>query len=429
MKRNMEEHLIKWKNKTRRKPLIIYGARQTGKTYSIKEFGNKYFDHTLYINFEINQKIIKDFEEDISPAFLIHRMEVFFNQKINPDTTLIFFDEIQACERALTSLKYFCEDAPEYHVIAAGSLLGVAMNRVKYSFPVGKVDQINMYPMSLDEFILALGEDMLLEEIKNCYKEKIKMDSLLHEKALQIYREYLLVGGMPEAVSVYAEEKSIMDTIDIQNNILNAYIADMAKYASTSDTTKIMACFDSIPAQLAKDNRKFQYKVVAQGGKASMFGTSIDWLLAAGIVTKCERVEHGIHPLEIYKNLSAFKIYMSDVGLLTTKAGTTSYDIISGNDHVFIGALTENYIANTLERNRYKLYYWSSGGEAEVDFIIEQEGKVVPIEVKAREHTKSRSLSVFHSKYKAEKTIRFSSRNFGWENAIEAIPLYAAWLV
>ncbi|HWT75348.1 MAG TPA: ATP-binding protein [Mobilitalea sp.] len=429
MKRNIEEQLLKWKNKSRRKPLIVYGARQIGKTYSVKEFGKKYFEHIIYINFEANQKIVKDFEEDISPSFLIHRMEIFFNQKINSDKTLIFFDEIQACERALASLKYFCEDAPEYFVIAAGSLLGVAMNREKYSFPVGKVDQINMYPMRLDEFIRALGEDLLLEEIVSCFKEKKKIDPVLHDKALQIYREYLIVGGMPEAVVIYTEEKNLLDVGEIQNHILNAYVADMAKYATASDTAKIMASFDSIPAQLAKDNRKFQYKVIAQGGKASLFGASIDWLLAAGIVTKCERVEHGIHPLEIYKNLSAFKLYMSDVGLLTTKAGTTAYDIISGNDYIFIGALTENYIANILEMNRYKLYYWSSGGEAELDFIIEQDGKVVPIEVKAREHTKSRSLSFFHSKYKAEKTIRFSSRNFGWENGIEAIPLYAAWLV
>ncbi|HHV09625.1 MAG TPA: ATP-binding protein [Clostridiales bacterium] len=429
MKRNIEEQLIQWKQKRRRKPLILYGARQIGKTYSIKEFGKKYFENTIYINFEINQKIIKDFDENISPSFLLHRMEVFFGQKIDPNKTLIIFDEIQACERALTSLKYFYEDVPEYHIIAAGSLLGVAMNREKYSFPVGKVDYLNMYPMRLDEFMLALGEELLLEEIRTCYFEKRKMDSVLHDKALQLYREYLIIGGMPEAVAEYSLEKDVLNTAEIQQGILNAYVSDMAKYATPSDTTKIMACFDSIPAQLAKDNRKFQYKVVAQGGKTSLFGASIDWLLAAGIVTKCEKVEHGIHPLGIYKNLSSFKLYMSDVGLLTTKAGTTAYDIISGNDHVFIGALTENYIANILEMNRYKLYYWTSGGEAEVDFIIEQEGKVVPVEVKAREHTKSRSLSVFLSKYPAETSIRFSGRNFGWENGIESIPLYAAWLV
>lgn len=429
MKRNIEQQLIYWKNKKRRKPLIIHGARQVGKTYIIKAFGEKYFDNILYLNFEIDRKVVKDFEENISPSFLLHRLEIYFKQKIDPERTLIFFDEIQACERALTSLKYFLEDVPQYHVIAAGSLLGVALNREKYSFPVGKVEQLNMYPMTFEEFLRALHEDMLAEEIRSCYTQKKKMDYILHEKAMQLYREYLIVGGMPEAVDVYIEEKSLMEAIEVQHEILDAYVADMAKYATPTETTKIMACFDSIPAQLAKDNKKFQYKVVAQGGKASLFGASIDWLQAAGIVTKCEKVEHGIHPLEIYKNLASFKLYMSDVGLLSAKAGVTSYDIISGNEHIFIGALTENYIANVLEQNGYKLYYWTSGGNAEVDFILEKENRVIPVEVKAREHVKSRSLSVYQNSYKTSDIIRISGKNFGFENNIISLPLYAAWLV
>jgi len=429
VKRNIEQQLIYWKNKKRRKPLIIHGARQVGKTYIIKAFGEKYFDNILYLNFEIDRKVVKDFEENISPSFLLHRLEIYFKQKIDPERTLIFFDEIQACERALTSLKYFLEDVPQYHVIAAGSLLGVALNREKYSFPVGKVEQHNMYPMTFEEFLRALHEDMLAEEIRSCYTQKKKMDYILHEKAMQLYREYLIVGGMPEAVDVYIEEKSLMEAIEVQHEILDAYVADMAKYATPTETTKIMACFDSIPAQLAKDNKKFQYKVVAQGGKASLFGASIDWLQAAGIVTKCEKVEHGIHPLEIYKNLASFKLYMSDVGLLSAKAGVTSYDIISGNEHIFIGALTENYIANVLEQNGYKLYYWTSGGNAEVDFILEKENRVIPVEVKAREHVKSRSLSVYQNSYKTSDIIRISGKNFGFENNIISLPLYAAWLV
>jgi len=429
VKRNIEQQLIYWKNKKRRKPLIIHGARQVGKTYIIKAFGEKYFDNILYLNFEIDRKVVKDFEENISPSFLLHRLEIYFKQKIDPERTLIFFDEIQACERALTSLKYFLEDVPQYHVIAAGSLLGVALNREKYSFPVGKVEQLNMYPMTFEEFLRALHEDMLAEEIRSCYTQKKKMDYILHEKAMQLYREYLIVGGMPEAVDVYIEEKSLMEAIEVQHEILDAYVADMVKYATPTETTKIMACFDSIPAQLAKDNKKFQYKVVAQGGKASLFGASIDWLQAAGIVTKCEKVEHGIHPLEIYKNLASFKLYMSDVGLLSAKAGVTSYDIISGNEHIFIGALTENYIANVLEQNGYKLYYWTSGGNAEIDFILEKENRVIPVEVKAREHVKSRSLSVYQNSYKTSDIIRISGKNFGFENNIISLPLYAAWLV
>ena len=429
MRRNIESKFAAWKAKNRRKPLVVYGARQIGKTYSIREFGKKYYKNTVYINFETSPRIARDFEEDISPAFLIPRLEIFLNQKIDPEDTLIFFDEIQVCERALTSLKYFCEDAPQYHVIAAGSLLGVAVNREKYSFPVGKVEPLYMYPMQFDEFLSALSKDMLAEEIRECFLEKRKLSPLLHEQALQLYREYLIIGGMPEAVSIYAGERSLYDALQSQSAILDTYVADMAKYARPGDTAKIMACFDSIPAQLAKDNRKFQYKVVAKGGKASLFGASIDWLMASGIITRCERVEHGIHPLEIYRDLSSFKLYLCDTGLLTAKAGIVPHEIIGGHDHIFIGALTENFVANTLEKNGYRLYYWTSGGTAEVDFLIEKEGVVIPVEVKAREHTKSRSLSVFSERYHPLHSIRFSERNFGWENGIDAVPLYAAWLV
>ena len=213
MRRNIEEKFAAWKSKKRRKPLVVYGARQIGKTYSIREFGKKHYAKTVYINFETSPRIARDFEEDISPAFLIPRLEIFLNQKIHPEDTLIFFDEIQVCERALTSLKYFCEEAPQYHVIAAGSLLGVAVNRERYSFPVGKVEPLYMYPMQFDEFLSALSQDMLAEEIRNCFLEKRKLSPLLHQQALQLYREYLVIGGMPEAVSIYAGERSLFDEI------------------------------------------------------------------------------------------------------------------------------------------------------------------------------------------------------------------------
>lgn len=429
MKRKIEDKLINWKNKKNKKPLVIYGARQIGKTYSIKDFGAKYFEDTVYLNFETNLKIVTDFDEDISPGFLISRLELFFGKKINPKTTLIIFDEVQACERALTSLKYFCEDAPEYSVIAAGSLLGVAVNREKYSFPVGKVDMLYMFPMDFEEFLWALGKDPLTEEIRKHYQTMERLDSYYHETLLDLYRKYLIIGGMPGVVVSYLEEEKLLDAFEVQTAIFNAYVADMAKYSTPSDTTKIMACFDSIPAQLAKDNKKFQYKVVSQGGRASFFGFSIDWLMAAGIVAKCERVEHGLSPLEIHKNLATFKLYMSDVGLLTKKSGVSPYDIIRGSENHFIGAITENYVANTLERNGHKLYYWTSGGVAEVDFIIQKDSKAIPLEVKAREHVKSRSLSIYTEKYAPEYRIRLSSKNFGYENQTQSIPLYAAFLI
>lgn len=429
MQRNIEANLISWKTSRRRKPLLISGARQTGKTYSLRSFGKAHFKNVIYVNFETDQRICRAFEENISPEFLLQRLEIYFNQKIKPAETLIIFDEIQACERALTSLKYFNENAPEYFVAAAGSLLGVALKRDKFSFPVGQVDQLNLYPLRLDEFFTALGENRLLQEIQNCYQDRRPMDPLLHDKAMQIYRLYLVVGGMPEAVMIYAEDRHVTDATEINHAILDAYVADMAKYATATETTRIIACFDSIPAQLAKENHKFQYKVVAKGGRASFFGEAIDWLLVAGIVSKCENVEQARHPLEVFKDLSAFKLYLCDAGLLRTKAGMTAYDIIAGQDNLFIGALTENYVANTLAQNGYPLYYWTSAGKAEIDFLIEQDGKVVPVEVKSREQVKSRSLTVFCERYCPEKSIRLSGRNFGWENGIWSVPLYAAWLI
>ncbi len=426
MKRKFEEDLISWKNKNSRKPALIYGARQIGKTTSIKYFGEKHFQNTIYINFELNRELAEDFQGNISPDFLIHRFEVYFGEKINKETTLIVFDEIQACERALTSLKYFCEDAPEYYVIGAGSLLGVAIKREDFSFPVGKVNQIHMYPMDFEEFLWAKNQEMLADEIRVYYEKREPLDPALHKKAMGLYREYLIVGGMPEAVKEYSENNSLLEVAEIQGAIINAYVADMAKYATYSDTTKIMACFDSLPAQLAKDNKKFQYKVVARGGRASLFGASIDWLLAAGIVLKCERVEQGQHPLAIFKDMASFKLYMGDVGLLSHRAGVNEYDIIKGNDHVFIGALTENYVAAALIQKGYPLFYWTSG-TSEVDFVIEKHSDVLPIEVKARENVKSRSLSVYLKHYHPDYSIRISGKNFGFENDILSIPLYAVF--
>ncbi|MBK5244401.1 MAG: ATP-binding protein [Eubacteriaceae bacterium] len=426
MKRKFEDILVSWKNKNSRKPALIYGARQIGKTTSIKDFGEKYFKNMIYINFELNRELAEDFQGNISPDFLIHRFEVYFGEKINKESTLIVFDEIQACERALTSLKYFCEDAPEYYIIGAGSLLGVAIKRDDFSFPVGKVNQIHMYPMDFEEFLWAKNQEILADEIREHFEHREPMGPMLHKKAMGLYREYLIVGGMPEAIKDYTENNNMLEVAEIQGAIINAYVADMAKYATHSETTKIMACFDSLPAQLAKDNKKFQYKVVARGGRASLFGASIDWLLASGIVIKCERAEQGQHPLAIFKDMTSFKLYMGDVGLLSHRAGVNEYDIIKGNDHIFIGALTENYVANALTQKGYPLYYWTSG-TSEVDFIIEKQSDVFPIEVKARENIKSRSLSVYVKKYVPDYSIRISGKNFGLENDILSIPLYAVF--
>ncbi len=432
MRRKIMQKLIEWKSRgEKRMPLILHGARQVGKTYIINEFGRVNYQDVIYVNFEINLNIARDFDTNITPEYLLNSLEAHFNRKIIPGETLIFFDEIQSCERALTSLKYFCENAPEYHVIAAGSLLGVAVNREKYSFPVGKADLLTLYPLDFEEFLWALEMDKLLEEIKQCYKNNTSISELLHQTALDLYKNYLIVGGMPAAVSAYLRERRLIDAGEVQDRILNAYIADMAKYASTSETAKIMAAFNSIPAQLAKDNRKFQYKVVQQGGTASIFGASIDWLCAAGVVVKCNKIEHAFMPPAVYQNFASFKLYMGDTGLLTLKSGISTHNILNSIEvnNTFVGAIAENYTAVSLQTNGYILYYWESGSQAEIDFVIQNDDKIIPIEVKAGTHTRSRSLPVFKAQYAPPYAIRVSARNFGYENGIKSVPLYAVFCI
>lgn len=431
MKRKITAKLLKWKNSENRKPLLMYGARQVGKTYIINEFGRNNYQNILYVNLETNLAIAADFNSDISPQHIIKSLEVFYQQKILPETTLIFFDEIQSCERALTALKYFCEDAPEYHVIAAGSLLGVAIKREKYSFPVGKVDLLHMYPLDMEEFLYALDQGPLIAAIKDGFANNQALPQSLHEMAMSCYKEYLIIGGMPAVINEYLRSRRLLNAANEQSLIINTYIADMAKYATPTETTKIMAAFQSIPMQLAKDNHKFQYKVVQRGGSASIFGVSVDWLCAAGIVIKCNKIDHGLVPLSVYQDLSSFKLYFSDVGLLTFKSGMPIHNILTTieSNNTFIGAIAENYVANQLKVNRYELYYWASAHTAEVDFVIQDQDKIIPIEVKANEHTRSKSLSVYKGMYKPDYAIRIAAKNFGFENGVKSVPLYAVFCI
>lgn len=428
MKRKIENKLLEWKNKSSdRKPLLLYGARQVGKTYILREFGKRFYKNVVYINLETNTAVSSYFDENIAPATIIRYLEATVNEEIHPEHTLIILDEIQSCERALTSLKYFCEEAPEYHIAAAGSLLGVAINRKQYSFPVGKVDSMTLYPLDFEEFMWAVGEEMLCEEIHRCYIEMNPLTYGLHKKAIDTYRLYLIVGGLPAVVLNFAKNKKLLDVSSVQNEIISNYIADMAKYASNSDSVKIRACYNSIPAQLGKDNRKFQYKVVQKGGTATIFGASIEWLLMAGVVIKCQKADQGTDPISVYSDLSSFKIYMSDVGLLVMKSGISHQTILSGGDSIFMGALTENYVASQIIAKGDNLYYWESDYSAEVDFVIQRNGEIYAIEVKSGEHTKSKSLNLFIEKYKPDYAIRFSLKIFGETDKIKSIPLYAAF--
>lgn len=430
MEREIMNDLISWRKSNKRKPLIIHGARQIGKTYIVKEFAKRYFKNVIYVNFETNKELSKQIEGNIKPEFIINKLELFFGEKIIPNETLIFFDEIQANERALTSLKYFCEDAPEYYIIAAGSLLGIAINREKYSFPVGKVDMLDMYPLSFKEFLRAIGKELIIEEIEKHFQSNEKMDIYMHNLCLELYRTYLVVGGMPEVIQTYLEEKKVISTIDVQAMILDSYARDMTKYADNSGSNRIMAAFDSIPVQLAKDNQKFQYKVISKGATSSIFGPAILWLKNSGIVNQVFKASAEM-PLEMHKDLSSFKLYMSDIGLFVNKAGYPLYqiDLKTNPSMISMGPLTENYVANELRINGYNLYYWESDGKAEIDFLIQKELDIVPIEVKSNIHTKSRSLDFYRKKYNPNYSIRISEKNFGLENNIKSVPLYAVFCI
>ncbi len=430
MRRKIENKLFQWKENTQdRMPLLLYGARQVGKTYILNEFGEKHFDNVVYINLETNPNVASYFTDDISPERLIRFFETTVNEEIIPGKTLIFLDEIQSCERALTSLKYFCEQAPEYHVAAAGSLLGVAIHREHYSFPVGKVQSITLYPMDFEEFLWAVGEDRLADEIRHCFNTAEPMIEALHQKAIELYRYYLIIGGMPACVANFAKSGKLVFVPTIQNEILNNYVADMAKYASSSDTVKIRACFNSIPAQLAKENKKFQYKVVQKGGSATLFGESIDWLEQAGIVLKCQKIDQAVNPISVYADLSSFKLYSSDVGLLAMKSGISQQTILTGESNLFMGSITENYIAQAFISNGYDLYYWASEHIAELDFVLQKDADIIGVEVKKGVKVHSKSLSVFIKKYSPSYSVRFSEKNFGKSESVISVPLYAAFCV
>lgn len=430
MEREIIKELINWKKSQNRKPLIVHGARQVGKTYIIKKFGKEHYENLIYVNFETNQEISSQISENIDAKYIINKLELFYGEKILPEKTLIFFDEIQANERALTALKYFYEDAKEYHIIAAGSLLGIAINRKNYSFPVGKVQMINMYPLSFKEFLIAVNRENLIKEIENHYEKNEKMDKDIHELCLKLYRTYLVVGGMPEVVETYLDEQKTIAAIDIQAEILSSYERDMTKYADNGLSNRIISAFDSIPVQLAKENQKFQYKVISKGGTSSIFGEAILWLKNSGIVNQIYRVKPEIQ-LEMHKDLTSFKLYMSDVGLFVNKARYPLYQIDLNTQPTMIsmGPLTEHYVANELRIKGYDAYYWESDGKAEIDFIIQKETEIVPIEVKSSIRTKSRSLDLYMNKFNPKYGIRISEKNFGMEDGIKSVPLYAVFCI
>ena len=431
MYRKIMDYLQEWKNSIHRKPLILQGARQVGKTYSILEFGRRCYENVAYFNFETNPKLIETFAEDISPEYLIPILSHIAGQTIVREKTLIFFDEVQLCERALTSLKYFCENAPEYHIIVAGSLLGVAVNRKQFSFPVGKVDIKTLYPMDMEEFLIALGENDLVQQIRACFAAQTSMPAALHDAAMQRYRQYLVVGGMPECVQQFAETQDYILIRHTQDTILQSYLNDMSKYNTLNEIKKTRLTYDNITVQLSKKNTRFQYKLIKKGGRAAEFENAVEWLCLSGIVSQVYRAEQIKKPLENYRDIDAFKIYVSDLGLLCAKKELSAGDILYMNEELndFKGGMVENYVQVQLTANGYHTYYWESDRGAEIDFVIQREGQLIPIEVKSADNTKAKSLNVYMQTYRPAYAIKLSAKNFGASDDKRIIPLYAAFCI
>lgn len=432
MDRKFTEQLLKWKNENIKEPLMVVGARQTGKTYIIDKFCRENYKDYIYLNFEDISKLSSVFEDNLVPEEIIKKIEIIINKEIDVDNSVIFFDEIQISERAITSLKYFCESDKNYRIICAGSLLGVKLHRFKSSFPVGKVRILNMYPMDFEEFLWAIDEVRLSEEIQKCYKEKTQLLEILHDKALKYYTDYLYVGGMPQAVLNYikGDKNPLRFEREIHNSIITSYIADMRKYTnSATETVKINAIYESVPRQLAKENTKFKYNIVNPMANKRDYELPLDWLIASSMIYKACKVEKTQSPLRAFIDQSNFKIYLNDVGLLSTLAKTVYQDLQMGEDKTFRGALTENYVAQELVSNGLDLVYFKPSQTMEIDFLLNDEGDIIPIEVKSGVHIKSRSLSNYLVKYRTKYAIRISARNFGFSNGIFSVPLYAVFCI
>ena len=433
MYRKVSEFLEQWKASKYRKPLIIQGARQTGKTYAILEFGKTHYDNVAYFNFQTSGTIAATFEESISPSYLLPILSHISGQTITRGNTLIFFDEIQLCERAVTSLKYFCEEAPEYHIIAAGSLLGVAVNREKYAFPVGKVDRYTMHPMDMEEFLLACGEKDLTSRIRTCYDNDIPLPTALHTAALRLYRQYLAIGGMPEAVSRFVDTQDYTQVRHVLDTIQMDYLDDMSKYQnSANEIKKTRLIYGTVAVQLSKKNTRFQYKIIKTGARAAEYENAIEWLVSAGLLSRVYRAEQIKKPLENYKDIDDFKIYLSDMGLLAAQKDIRAEDIFFMEEELadFKGGMTENYVCTQLLRSGFKPYFWRNDkGTREVDFIVPLKGKLIPLEVKSGDHVTAASLNEYVRLYKPAYSIRISERNFGFENNIKSVPLYAVFCI
>ncbi len=432
MQRDFIQNLIEWKDSKRRKPLILTGVRQCGKTYLLKEFGSEYFDNFCYINFESAGKYSAIFEYDYDVKRILREIELAENVKIIAGKTLLIFDEIQECPKAITSLKYFCENLQELHLVCAGSLLGVAIKKENISFPVGKVNRMQLYPMSFKEYLQAVGEGKYIELFNdwNINREIPELYTVPLERHL---KNYYIVGGMPEAVKEFAESGDYAEVAKIQDEILSDYSDDFSKHAPISEIEKIRMIWDSIPKQLAKENNKFVFSHVKEGKRAHELEAALQWLKNSGLVHLVELVQNAELPLSSNADSTYFKVYMADSGLLCRRLGLSYKNILEENTALstFKGAITENYVLQELIVQNKVPYFWRSGNTAELDFLFEEDGNVIPVEVKAATNTQAKSFKQFCKKYQSKTGFKLSLKNIA-ENDCEGtnavnLPLYLLW--
>lgn len=425
MYRNVINELIKWKESPDRKPLILLGARQVGKTYILKHFGKAYYKNVAYINCDNNAKVKDLFAEDYDTDRIILNIGAITKETIKPDETLIILDEIQELQRGLSSLKYFCENAPEYHICVAGSLLGIAMRHGE-SFPVGKVDMVKMFPMTFDEFLRAKEYDTMADLL---IKRDWRTIQGLHSILVQLLREYYFVGGMPSAVLKFVTSNDANAVRNIQKNILTAYSQDMSKHTTPSEMKRISQVWNSLPSQLSKENKKFVYSVVREGGRAKDFELAIQWLIDAGLVHRVARVSKPVMPLKVYEDFSAFKLYLLDVGLLGALSNTPASTLLMPNNmEEGKGMYTENYVCTQLAASidQPLFYYSRDTSNMEIDFVIQQATQIVPIEVKAEENLQSKSLKTVLQNNTEMHGVRFSMSGYREQERMTNVPLYGA---
>ena len=424
MERLIMEQLVQWKDKRNRKPLIIRGARQVGKTWVMKEFGRRYFQNVVYISFDNNERMKTVFELDYDISRIVSALKIEAGKSIDPANTLLIFDEIQEVPKALTALKYFCENAPEYAIVAAGSLLGVALHRGT-SFPVGKVDFLNLYPLNFREFLMATGHDSLADLL---VQQDFALINAFSSKYIDLLKHYYYVGGMPEVVQTYIDTDDMLQVRALQDDLLYYYSNDFSKHAPSETIPRINMVWNSIPVQLAKENRKFIYGVLREGARAKDFELAIQWLEDCGLIHKGYRVNKPGMPLNAYMEMSSFKMYLLDIGLLCAKGQLDARILLEGSRILeeFKGALTEQYVAQELSASGVNLYYYSEDNSSgEIDFVIQKSGYVIPIEVKAEENLQAKSLRSFCHKYSPDIAIRTSMANYREQDWMVNVPLYA----